>query len=325
MNYFGDGVGFIDYSIDIKEAFADGTAISNRAGIIFDQEEVIMTPTWTNIIDAVKPTSYIEEVTFEDDTLNFSFVSSDNRSGVWYHSLYYRNDSTEMEWKVKVPRILENSYLLQFDEYQTTEYLVMAVDSAGNVEEKEMTAEYVHYYDGPAVVTQTIDLAQGWNWVSTYIDMEDNDGLDQVKNCLGTCGLQIITPGGSLIYRGGRWIGGITNLSNTKGYKILTNAPVTVTITGSQVVNPAECEIPIANGWNWIAYPLPESKTVTDALAGFQPSNGDNIKTQGGSAIYRNGHWIPGTFTFEPGKSYTYKSTATEQKTLIFQTGSKGK
>jgi len=194
-----------------------------------------------------------------------------------------------------------------------------------NCDAAEYSQPVVFTTPDTSVHTQTIALVAGWNWVSFYIDMEDNNGLNQLETCLGTCGLQIITPGGSLIYRGGRWIGGITYLSNTKGYKILTNAPVTVTITGGQVVNPAECEIPIANGWNWIAYPLAESKTVTEVLVGFQPSNGDNIKTQGGSAIYRNGHWIPGTFTFEPGKSYTYKSTATEQKTLIFQTGSKAK
>ena len=171
--------------------------------------------------------------------------------------------------------------------------------------------------------SQTITLSQGWNWISTYIDMENNDGLSQLTDCLGTNGLQIITTGGSLIYRGGSWIGSITSLSNTKAYKIKTNVPVTVTITGSQAADPANCEIQIMNGWNWIAYPLSESKTVAEALAGFEPSNGDNIKTQGGSAVYRNGNWLPNTFTFEPGKGYTYKSMATQPKTLIFQTGSK--
>ena len=176
-----------------------------------------------------------------------------------------------------------------------------------------------------AIATQTTTLTAGWNWWSTYIDMENNDGLSQLTDCLGTNGLQIITTGGSLIYRGGSWIGSITSLSNTKAYKIKTNAPVTVTITGSQAVDPANCEIQIMNGWNWIAYPLSESKTVAEALAGFEPSNGDNIKTQGGSAVYRNGNWLPNTFTFEPGKGYTYKSMATQPKTLIFQTGSKAK
>ena len=143
VNYYGDDVGFIDYSVDIKEPFADGTEISNRAGIIFDQEDQILTPTWTNIVDAVKPTSHIEEVTLTGDSLNFNFVSSDNRSGVWYHSLYYRNASTELEWLVKKAQILGNSFMLPFDSLQTTEYFVIAVDSAGNVEAMKTEAEVV--------------------------------------------------------------------------------------------------------------------------------------------------------------------------------------
>ena len=143
VNYYGNGVGFIDYSINLKQAFADGTAISNRAGIIFDQEAVIMTPTWTNIVDAVKPTSHIENAVVEADSLHFNFVSSDNRSGVWYHALYYRNNSTEQEWQVRKPQIFGNTYMLPFDSLQTTEYLVMAIDSAGNREEKEMVAEVI--------------------------------------------------------------------------------------------------------------------------------------------------------------------------------------
>ena len=143
VNYYGDGIGFIDYSINLKQAFDDGTEVSNRAGIIFDQEAVIMTPTWTNIVDAVKPTSHIENAVVEADSLNFSFVSSDNRSGVWYHTLYYRNNSTEQEWQVRKPQIFGNTFMLPLDSLQTTEYLVMAVDSAGNVEEKEMVAEVI--------------------------------------------------------------------------------------------------------------------------------------------------------------------------------------
>ncbi len=143
VNYYGDGVGFIDYSVNLREAFADGTEISNRAGIIFDQNDVIMTPTWTNIVDAVKPTSHIEEVTLMGDSLSFSFISSDNRSGVWYHSLYYRNASTEQEWQVRKAQIFEDSFMLQFDSLQTTEYFVIAVDSAGNVEAMKTEAEVV--------------------------------------------------------------------------------------------------------------------------------------------------------------------------------------
>ncbi len=154
VNYYGNGVGFIDYSINVKQAFADGTSISNRAGIIFDQNDVIMTPTWTNTVDAVKPTSYIEEVTTMADSLNFVFVSQDNRSGVWYHSLYYRNVSTEQEWQVRKAQIFEDSFVLHLEDLLTTEYLVIAVDSAGNREDKDMVAEYIYTASGLHFVTE---------------------------------------------------------------------------------------------------------------------------------------------------------------------------
>ena len=154
VNYFGDGVGFIDYSINLKQAFADGTTISNRAGIIFDQNDVIMTPTWTNTVDAVKPTSHIEEVTPVADSLSFNFVSEDNRSGVWYHSLYYRNASTEQEWQVRKAQIFEDSFVLHLEDLLTTEYLVIAVDSAGNREDKDMVAEYIYTAAGLHFVSE---------------------------------------------------------------------------------------------------------------------------------------------------------------------------
>jgi hypothetical protein len=172
------------------------------------------------------------------------------------------------------------------------------------------------------VQVQQINLSEGWNWWSTYI--EADDVLAQLEASLGTNGMQISTTGGGLTYRNGRWIGTISSIDNAKGYKIRTNAPVTVTIEGS-IVNPDSCLITINEGWNWIGYPLTESQTVGTALAGFTPSNGDNIKTQGGGATYRNGNWLPASFTLEPGKSYAYKSTSSQSKTLVFQTGAKAR
>ena len=324
VNYSGNGVGFIDYSINLKQAFADGTAISNRAGIIFDQNEVIMTPTWTNIVDAVKPVSYLEEVTFEADTLNFSFVSSDNRSGVWYHSLYYRNEATEQEWKVKVPKILENNCLLHFDEYQTTEYLVMAVDSAGNVEDKEMVAEYIHYYDGPAPVTQTINLSQGWNWISTYI--ESSNLLEQLETNLGSNGIEIWSNSNSTEYdEEWGWFGDLDDIgmTNEEMYMVKTKTSCSMQLQGLPA-NPANYAITINPGWNWIGFPCNGETTLEEALSNFEAEQGDQIWSSSFSTEYDDGWgWFGDIDTLVPGEGYMYYSNSTHPKTLIFQTGSK--
>ena len=329
VNYYGNGVGFIDYSIDIKEAFADGTEISNRAGIIFDQEEVIMTPTWTNTIDAVKPTSHIEEVTLMGDSLSFSFVSSDNRSGVWYHRLYYRNDSTQMQWQVKKPQITENSLMLFFDDFQTTEYLVMAVDSAGNVEEKDMVAEYTYYYEGPGPASQTNSLTQGWNWWSTYVEMNNVDGLGMLQNSLGHNGQTIksqndFTDNYYLDMGEDYWYGSLESIQNEQGYLINVADACSVTMTGSAAI-PALHPITIQPNWNWIGYPVAVPQTVASALAGFNPMPDDVVKGQSDFTSYYEGFgWYPDDFMLVPGQSYLYFSNANAGKTLTYASGNRG-
>ena len=318
VNYSGEGVGFIDYSINLLQAFDDGTEVSNRAGIIFDQNEVIMTPTWTNIVDAVKPVSYIESAEFVNDSLSFTFVSSDNRSGVWYHTLYYRNDSTEMEWKVKVPKIVENSYMLRFNEYQTTEYLVKAVDSAGNVEDKEMIAEYIHYYDGPIPLSHTIELSQGWNWWSTDLNITLND-LKAALEATGTPAITIKSKTQNIFYQNGMWRGSL-DFDVAMMYKVYVGAACEITLEGLSI-DPSEHPIIIHYGPNWIGFPLGESMTLDAAFAGFAV-NGDVIKHKGGSANYLNGHWR-GAFNLEPGKGYIYRSNQSSDRILTFPSSGK--
>lgn len=303
VNYNGDGVGFIDYSIDLKESFADGTQINNRAGITFDQEEVIMTPTWTNTVDAVKPTSHIEEVTPVADSLNFVFVSEDNRSGVWYYTLYYRNDSTEMLWQVKKPRITVNSLMLFFDDFQTTEYLVMAVDSAGNMEEKEMLAEYIHYYDGPVPITQCEDLLKGWNWFAPMVSTTIND----IENSLNGYHENIMSE----------YDRTSSNIEPGEMLKIETNADCTLSLTGIPFITAV---VEVTNGTNWLGY-IGTEKAVEEVFnADFGPAEGDKIISQdGGFAIFNGVEWKGTLETLQPGHGYVYYSNTNEPKTLLME------
>lgn len=147
VNYYGDGVGTFNYSINLKDTFEDGTEVSNRACIVFDLEAAIVTPTWTNIVDAYSPVSEIESVTPFADSLRFVFNSEDNRSGVWYHTLYHRNDSTKSEWDILKTRIFDDTFIMKLESLQTTDYLVMATDSAGNNETKVLESEYLFTLD----------------------------------------------------------------------------------------------------------------------------------------------------------------------------------
>ena len=322
VNYYGDGVGFIDYSVNLKQMFADGTEISNRAGIIFDNEDMIMTPTWTNIIDAVKPTSTIADVTQVADTLNFIFSSEDNRSGIWYHTLYFRNESTEMEWKVKKSQILENNYKMNLEDLQMTEYFVLATDSAGNREDKEFLAEFIYSQDN--VTLQNNTLVQGWNWWSTYVEQSTMDGLTTVENSLGNNGLTIKSQNEftTNYYENmgyDYWYGGLEAIDNEHGYMINTNDQCNVRMLGTPT-QPEDHPIAIGANWNWIGYPVGQQQLLATSISGtFQPESEDVMKNHSGFATYYPGYgWYPDDFVMTPGEGYLYKSNSTANKTLTY-------
>lgn len=318
VNYFGDGVGFIDYSVNLKQAFADGTEISNRAGIIFDQNEVIMTPTWTNIVDAIKPISHIEGVTIDADTLNFNFVSSDNRSGVWYHTLYYRNDSTEMEWKIWKNQIVEDHYKLVLENHLFTEYLVMATDSAGNHEDKNLVAEYTY---GDQCQIQTKALQTGWNWFSTNLDITLVDLKSALVDALENTDIQIKSKIAFTKYTGNTWRGTLNSMDVAQMYKINVPSDCVITLFGNPI-NPTEHPVTINKGANWIGFPFNSDMSLSTAFNGFAVS-GDMVKSKDRYSSFNGSKWR-GTFnTLEFGKGYIYKTNVQNSRTFTFPINTK--
>jgi len=111
-------------------------------------------------------------------------------------------------------------------------------------------------------------------------------------------------------------------LDVTQMYKISVSAACEITLEGTPV-NPAAYPITIHNGANWIGFPLSESVSLSNTFTGFAVS-GDVIKSkENGIATYNGTQWR-GTFnTLVPGQGYIYKSSATEDRTFTFPTGTK--
>lgn len=149
-NSNGDGIGHVTYSVDLRTKLEDGTGIPNKATIVFDYNEAIETPTWTNIVDAVAPTSTIlGAIQSKTDTLTLRIAGEDARSGVWRYDVYAQmGDGTSWELVAEnVPATVaagddaeegETETLVDVRIYDGIEYgfLVLATDSAGNVERK---------------------------------------------------------------------------------------------------------------------------------------------------------------------------------------------
>lgn len=140
INNNGDGQGEISFNIKLNDGLDDGTEINNRASIVFDREDAILTPVWTNTVDAVAPES---KITFAANTANnitLRFDANDNRSGVWKYNLYVQ-EVKDGKWTKVEDEITISEYTFKGIEGFDYGFCVMAVDSAGNVEQKELARE----------------------------------------------------------------------------------------------------------------------------------------------------------------------------------------
>lgn len=140
VNSNGNGIGFLSYNIGIRKQMDDGDAFSNSASITFDFEEPIETPVWTNTVDAIAPESEITLATSVANDITLRFDANDNRSGVWKYNLYVQ-EVKDGKWTKVEDEITTSEYTFKGIEGFDYGFCVMAVDSAGNVEQKELSRE----------------------------------------------------------------------------------------------------------------------------------------------------------------------------------------
>ena len=142
VNNGGNGEAEFCFDIKLKQGLTDGEKIDNVANIIFDSEEPIYTPVWTNIIDDTKPVSAItgiEEIS--DSTILVNWEGSDEGSGIYRYQLYVQAGE-DAEWKPMLKDTLKTSSKLLYKRDIDFGFCIIATDSAGNVEAKEMTREF---------------------------------------------------------------------------------------------------------------------------------------------------------------------------------------
>lgn len=188
-------------------------------------------------------------------------------------------------------------------------------------------SNYVAHFD----YAHTKALVSGWNWYSTYIELNGINGLQMLENSLGTAGVRIQGRNGyadQYEYQGTySWYGTLNNITNEQMYKIRTNAACNAVMTGD-AATAANHPITINSGWNWIGFPVNHSVSVENAMSGFTPVANDVIKGRNGYTTYidYSGYtmWYGTLNTLEPGQGYMYQSYGSTPRTLVFQTGDKG-
>ena len=168
-------------------------------------------------------------------------------------------------------------------------------------------------------------FAEGWNWWSTYIEQDGIDGLNLLEESLGDHGITIRSQVGYADYYAGYgWYGSLSSINNESSYKIKTDAPCSVSMTGMEAV-PSQHPIALSHGWTWMGYVSSTAMDVNEALSGFEAAEGDKLKSQQGYSEYYEGYgWFGSLNTFEPGMGLMYYSNSNQPKTLTYPEGGRG-
>lgn len=152
-NEDGDGTGFMTYSVRLKENLAHGTEISNKAEIVFDTNDAIETPVYVNVTDYKRPASHIVSTDTEDDqTFTFTVEGTDDDSGIWYYDLYMRTGD-EGEWTLVGGNFEEDTFsYTAAAPIEHAQFMVLACDRAGNMQEGTLIEVVLGDADGNGVV-----------------------------------------------------------------------------------------------------------------------------------------------------------------------------
>ena len=170
--------------------------------------------------------------------------------------------------------------------------------------------------EAPSTITQTTEMASGWVWWSSNIELGGAQGWALLREAFGSSVGQIKSTTHSSTYQNGQWIGNI-DINNDKTYLISVNESFVFELTGAPA-NPSDHPITIKSGWNWIGYPCQQAMSLKTAFHNFNPSENDVIKSQNQYSTYKDGQWKGSIQTLEPGKGYFYMSYSNENKILIF-------
>ena len=146
--------------------------------------------------------------------------------------------------------------------------------------------------------TVEIDLAEGWNWASH--DLATPMAVSELQELVTELLLPELT----------------TTVDATVAMKLNAPAAAKKTFTGDRF-NPQANSISLAEGWNWIGYPIASQLTLADAFAQLGVEENDVVTNlTGGYAIYSDGEWHGQLQTLTPGQGYLYRSVT--GKTFVY-------
>lgn len=174
---------------------------------------------------------------------------------------------------------------------------------------------------------QQIGLNNGWNWISVNVE---NPNLSNITALLAN---NTWTPNdqlkheedGFVSYSRNGWIGTLTGIDNSTMYMLRSSRPQQLNITGTPVDTRAN-KLTIRGSqadntprWSYISYLPADNMTLKEALAGYEATEGDIVKSQTSMAMYdKNMGWIGSLGYMESGKGYMLQRQGSDDVTLQY-------
>lgn len=162
--------------------------------------------------------------------------------------------------------------------------------------------------------TGNLELVEGWNWAShTQSDALASEGFKQPQSIV-----RVKTQNAEMLYdpSAASYTGSVGDILASQAVKVQASASAQVALQGD-LFNPSTNTIDLAEGWNWLGYPLDAVQTPEEALAKLDVEEGDVlVGITDGYAQYADGAWVGTLETMVPGQGYMYKSMS--QKSFIY-------
>lgn len=164
-------------------------------------------------------------------------------------------------------------------------------------------------FSGAQFTEQKMALNKGWTWVSFFVE---DSRFNNIKAVFDGLSLQdddqIKSQNEFTRFENNDWFGSLSTIKNTKMYKVkLTNANL-LKLIGNDV-DKTNLNLAINQGWNWLSFPIHRNVSLQEALAFYNPTDGDVIKDQYNFAIYDASSGWSGTLNYmQSSRGYMMKS-----------------
>lgn len=137
------GTGAVFYTVRTHPNLPSGTQILNKADIVFDFNDPIITDTWINTADNDIPSSQIEALPplMSSNQIPLKWTGADIGSGIRYYNIYYSKDGDP--YLMAAPKVRDSSFVFEGDPDAEYRFYSVAYDSAGNREPIPLMADAV--------------------------------------------------------------------------------------------------------------------------------------------------------------------------------------